>query len=166
MKILDYITLFGTYFSLLGVGFAIYQLAKTRKAAEAASRASDSTKELISHNLLLADLSTGIQILEEIKLHIRHKRYEAALLRITDLIAELIQINSQNNTGPTDLENMSPMITQLTILREMLEKKLHKSENEIDVSLAYSVLSKISDELNARVGKQKFFTMLGVSKNG
>lgn len=161
MSLIDYISVIGSYFSIVGVIFTLIQLKRTKEAAIAASNAVESVKSIIGHNVILTDISSGIQLVEEIKVHIRHKRYESGLLRVTDLISKLIQFEAQSVQLNTESLNSSHMITQLSILRELLEKKLFKSDFEIDNSYMNSVLSKISDELNVKIGTHKYATSIG-----
>lgn len=70
----------------------IWQIYKTRRAAEAAEVASLQTQKSILRNLLLSDVSTCIKHIEEIKSSARNEKYEMSLTRVNDLISQLIQI--------------------------------------------------------------------------
>jgi hypothetical protein len=78
-----------TLYWWLGLPFAIWQIYKTRRAAEAAKDASLQTQKAISHNLLLSDVSTCVKHIEELKAFVRRENYELALVRANDLISQL-----------------------------------------------------------------------------
>ena len=68
---LNIISILGSVLSFVGVLVAIWQIKKTRKAAEAASAASLQAQQSIARNVLLVDVTSCISQLEEIKLLIR-----------------------------------------------------------------------------------------------
>lgn len=146
----------GSVASLIGIAFAIWQIYKTRRAAEAAKDAADYTQKFISRNLLLSDVSTCTRNLEELKLFVRIERYESAQIRIGDLILQLIQVREmlESSSYPYQIE-FEETLSQLSIIREDFEKKLAKSSAKIDGVRVNSQLSKISDDLNKLIGGTK-----------
>lgn len=91
-ELVNWISIIGSFLSLFGVIIALVQISKTRRAAEAAKDAAIQTQKAISRNLLLSDVSICIRNAEEIKSFVRNGKYESALIRVTDLISQLIQI--------------------------------------------------------------------------
>lgn len=154
--LLNWISIFGSLLSLIGVIIAIVQIRKTRRAAEAAKDASLQAQRTISRNLLLSDVPTCTRNLEQIKQFVRDEKYESSQLRIGDLILELIQIQeilkSSNQVYQFEFEEI---LSQLSIIRENFEKKLAKSSVKIDAVQVNSQLSKISDDLNKLIGEAK-----------
>jgi len=154
---MDIATILGTYFSLIGVFVALYQLRKTRKATEATQIAVNKTHQAITQNIFLSDISSVARTIEEIKLQIRTEKFESALLRVSDVITQLLQLSSlPQSIDNSRALNITQAVAQLSILREILEKELRHKNNEIKSVEINSVLSKISDRFNKVVGKSKF----------
>lgn len=148
--------LLGSIASLTGLPFAIWQIYKTRRIAEAARNASLKTQAAISRNLLLSDISICTRNIEEIKSFTRNEKYESALIRITDLVSQLIQLREtlESSNQPHQIE-FEERLSQLVIVRVNFEKKLTKDSVKINVVQVNSQLSEISDELNKLIGKAK-----------
>lgn len=152
-----WVSIFGTALSLLGITIAIYQILKTRKAAEAALLAANMATDAIQLNVTLTDVSSCINEVEEIKVMIRSKRYEAALLRVTDLSGRLIQLkNMPMNRFVKHVPNSKEMLAQLSVLRDLLERKLQNEKLPINASKINKILSEISDGLNIWIGSNKY----------
>src|SRR5215213_1014217 len=98
--------LLGSLASLIGLPVAIWQISKTRRIAEAAKDASLETQAAISRNLLLSDVSNCTRNIEEIKFFTRNEKYESALIRITDLVSQLIQLREtlESSNQPHQIE--------------------------------------------------------------
>ncbi len=107
--------LLGSLASLIGLPIAIWQIRKTRRAAEAAKDASLQTQNAISRNLLLSDVSICVKYIEEIKNFIRYEKYEAAQIRVSDSVSELIQIQEMliSSNQPHQIE-FEKIISQLS----------------------------------------------------
>lgn len=162
----NWISVIGSILSLIGVGIAIYQIYKTRCAAEAAKTASLQTQKDISRNLLLSDISICVKYIEEIRLYLRHKEYVSAQVRVNDLISQLNQtqevLKSSNQVHQIEFEKI---LLQLSIIRENFEKKLAKSSAKIDGVLINNKLSTISDDSNKLIGETKIAIKKG-EQNG
>lgn len=161
---LNIVSVAGTILSLVGVIIAIVQIRKTRLAAEAAARSATSTQRAISQNVMLTDVATCTTSLEEVKVLLRSSRFESALLRVTDLHAHLLQLHGVSTVGPTSVSiDFRDALTQLAILRDLLENKLHKRETAINPAQVNNVLSGISDQLNQWLGTAKYSAISGDS---
>ncbi len=155
-EIVNWISITGSFLSLAGVIIAVWQIYKTRRVAEAAKDAALKTQEAISRNLLLSDVSTCAKNIEEIKYFTRNEKYESALIRLTDLVAQLRQLKEtlENSNQPHQIE-FKENLSQLAIMRGNFEKKLTRDSVKINVVQVNSQLSEISDELNSLIGKVK-----------
>jgi hypothetical protein len=154
--LVNWISIFGSLLSLIGVIIALIQIYKTRRAAEAAKDASIQTQKAISRNLLLSDVSICTRNIEEIKQFVRIERYEAALIRVTDLISQLIQIREMLDRAKQVYQiEFEERLSQLSIIRKDFEKKLAKSSVKINAVQINSQLAEISDELNKLIGETK-----------
>ncbi len=155
-EFVKWISVIGSIASLIGLPVAIWQIYKTRRAAEAATKAVIRTQKAISRNLLLSDISNCTRNTEEIKSFVRSGKYESALIRVNDLISQLSQIQemSKNSNQPIQIE-FRETISQLSIIRKDFEKKLIKSSVKMDVVQINSQLSEITDDLNKVIGETK-----------
>ncbi len=152
-EVANWISVVGSILSLLGVIIAIQQIRQVKKSADAAKEAADRTQRTISRNLLLSDVKNCIKNLEEIQLYVRFERYESAQLRTSDLVSYLYQIQQRTNNEEQQLEiEYEEMLSQLAIIREEFEKKVHKTNARIDNVRINIQLSEISDSLNKLVG--------------
>ena len=152
----NWASIIGFFVSLIGITFAIWQINKTRRAAEAATEASNRTQKTISRNLLLSDVSICTKNLDDIKLFVQNKKYESAKLRVNDLISDLIQIQQRfENLEQIIQIDFKEILSQLSIIREELEKKVFKTSVKIDGVQINTELSKISDDLNKLIGGTK-----------
>jgi hypothetical protein len=160
----NFATLIGTILSLIGVIVAIVQIRKTRNAADSAHQASIDAKLLISRDVLLVDVTACTTSIEEVKTLIRHRRLEAALLRVTDLTAALIRLSHlPPKAQRPSSRDLKPVLTQLAILRELLESVNHDATEEFNPVHVNVLLSGISDQLNHWVGSSRFSNELGAS---
>ncbi len=161
-----WLSLLGSLASLIGLPIAIWQINKTRRAAEAAKDASLETQKAISRNLLLSDVSICVKYIEEIKNFIRYEKYEAAQIRVSDSVSELIQIQemliSSNQLHQIEFEKI---ISQLSNIRNKFEKKLADSSVKISIAVINEQLSLISDNLNKFIGEKKIAVQKG-KENG
>ena len=150
-------TLVGTILSLTGVLITLAQIRKTLNAARAAEHAAANTYQAITRNVFLSDVSACVTSIEELKVLLRSSRFEAALLRVTDLNADLIHIQHLPSV-PTDTSaiQFTDILTQLSVLREVLEQKVQGDPSDLNSVKANSVLSKISDQLNHWIGDTKY----------
>ncbi len=155
-ELVNWISIIGSFLSLIGVIIALVQINKTRRAAEAAKDASLQTQKAISRNLLLSDVPNCTRNIEEIKYFARNEKYESALIRVTDLVSQLIQLRetleSSNQSHQIEFEER---LSQLVFIRVNFEKKLNKNSVKINIVQVNSQLSEISDELNKLIGKVK-----------
>jgi len=166
LSAVEVISIAGSMLSFLGVLIAISQIRKTRRAAEAAQNATDKTQKLIARNVLLQDISACTTAIEEVKALIRSKRYEASLLRVTDLNTQLIRLRylKSNDAGLADIP-FQEIVTQMSMLREMLEQSLNQKTSDLRPAHVNGILSRISDQLNAWIGKNRYVAKEGASND-
>lgn len=155
-QILNAISVAGSALSLIGVWITFLQIRKTRLAAEAAERASQRAQQAIARNVLLVDVTACVSQLDAIKTMIRAKRYDAALLRVGDLAAALAQLRNVGSTEPLRQLPYKKALTQLGILRDLLEQRLQDELTSVNPVQINSVLSDISSSLNTWIGGAKY----------
>ncbi|MDD5421976.1 MAG: hypothetical protein PHT32_00935 [Candidatus Omnitrophica bacterium] len=139
--------------SLAGFSITIWQLLKVKKVATVAKDAAIDAKKHIKSNVTLSDLTLCKKFAEEIKMSLRSKKYEAALLRTGDLLSYLNQLHPIMDDKEVRLKDS---IAQLAILQESLEHKIRDEEYRVDVILANKKLSEIVDRVDTWIGKTKY----------
>lgn len=155
-EFVKWIGVIGSVASLIGLPVAIWQIYKTRHAAEAAKDASNKTQKIISQNLLLTDISTCAKLIDDVKSYVRSERYETALIRVTDLITQLNQ-SQRVFSKTTTIEELDfeVFLGQLVIIRDLFERKVNSSSVKINQARINGQLSEILDELNKWIGGAK-----------
>lgn len=161
-EFVKWIGVIGSVASLIGLPVAIWQIYKTRRAAEAATSALLQTQKTISRNLLRSDILNCTRNTEEIKSFVRSGKYESALIRVEDLISLLSQIQEISRSSDQTIHiEFKEMLSQLSIIRKDFEKKLIKSSARMDVVQINSRLSEIADDLNKMIGETKIVIKKG-----
>lgn len=154
---MDWISALGSICSFFGVLIALRQISKVRASADAAKDAAESAASSVQKNMAMIDVSSCINEIEEIKVLIRNSRHESALLRVNDLIGKIIQLKAIPETDKFNgINNISSMLGQLGVLRDLLEKKLHKTSTSVNSSQVNKILSTIADELHEWIGVHKY----------
>ena len=155
-EFIKWIGVLGSLASLVGLPIAIWQIYKTRRAAEAAETASLQTQKSILRNLLLSDVSICIKHIEEIKSSARNEKYELSLTRVNDLISQLIQIQEvlkgSNQIYQIDFDEA---LLKLAGIRKDFERKLIKDSVKVSIARINNQLGIISDSLNKLIGETK-----------
>lgn len=147
----------GSVLSAVGVYIALRQIRRTREAADAARLAIEATRLEISSNVLLADVTTCTRVVEEIKTLMRSRKYESALLRVTDLNALIIQLQSLSTAiGEKPDQRSREALTSLSVLRDLLEQKLDNDDIAVETAKVNAELSQIADRLGHWIGRKKF----------
>ena len=155
-EFVKWIGVFGSVASLVGLPIAIWQIYKTRLAAEASEVASLQTQKSILRNLLLSDVSTCIKHIEEIKSSARNEKYELSLTRINDLISQLIQIQEVLKGSHQVYQiDFDEALSKLAGIRNDFERKLSKDSVKINTVRNNNQLDLISDSLNKLIGETK-----------
>ena len=153
----DLLTVLGLLFTVGGFTFSIIQIMKARQMAEDAKKAAIDAQDKIKRNVMLSDISSCEKTISEVKTLIKDKKYESGLLRTNDLIAQLIQIRSFVK-GPLgeEEEEFQDSISQLGIIRGLLDGKMIDTGKDLDGKMINETLSKIADRLNGWIGKSKY----------
>ena len=139
----------GILLSIVGFWIALHQIKKTRGAAEAAEKATQKTRFLIGKRLIFADATACVKNLGEIRQFLSTSRYDAALMRLEDLIGALIQLQHASKAAQSETKVKFPStISQMTILRSELQAKVNNESYALQVDSLYSQLFLASDELN------------------
>jgi len=143
--------------TLAGFVIMIWQISKTHSAASAARKAAIDSRQTLQTNLMLVDISSCIKQIEEIQVLLRNDRHESALLRVTDLGSQLVQLRHHHDFSSEDSRvEFQDILSQLSIIRNGLEQKLNDSQYFIQIVRINKKLAEIANRLNDWVGKGKY----------
>ncbi len=131
-----------TILALLGFGFAIYEIRRTKRAVIASKEATEKTIQLLSDRSTISDIATITNGLRETQTALRGNRYEAALLRIQDLRGKLHALRSREGfKTETRLTEIQGMVFSLKRMQDSLEMciatattekfSIHKNNNQL-----------------------------------
>lgn len=156
------VSIAGSTLSLVGVVIAVAQINRTLRAARAAVDAAAATQRLIGRNVLLSDIASCAAAVEEIKTLVRGNRHEAALLRVSDICNQLTRISGiSEESKQSKALDLQEIRTQLSILRDHLELKLHQPKTVVSPVQVNAVLSEIALQLNHWIGTAQYLPALG-----
>lgn len=151
------VSAFGAIASFLGVLFAIYQIRRTRKSAEAAEEASKEVSTEFHRSTLIADISKCNKFLDETILMVREGQLKAANIRVADLKAQLSQLRPLTKKYPgMSGKKFQNIVGQLAIINENLEMKICNIEETFNPARTNQILSGISTDLNEWIGNIRY----------
>lgn len=154
---MNIIAIAGLVFTVAGFAVSIILILKTRKIAEAARNAAMEAQNNIRRNVMLSDISSCEKTVNEVKTFIRDKKYESGLIRTSDLISQLIRLRSfAQRSLESEEGEFQDSISQLAIIRDLLERKMIDGAKEIDRKTINTKLSVIADRLNNWIGRSKY----------
>lgn len=154
---MNWISTAGSILSFIGVLIALFQLRRTRASADAAKTAAELASKVLQNNLSMIEVSGCINEIEEAKALVRNGRFEAALLRVTDLIGKVTQLKSMPiPKGMSNISGITSDLSHLGIIRDLLEQKIEDKNTKISTARVNNILSTIADELNVWIGENKY----------
>ncbi len=114
-------TVFGTYFSLLGLLIAYIQIRSIKKTSEATKTAVNESLLEMSRVLSVSDITKSVRTIREIQSFFPQHKYEIALMRMKDLKSLVIQFkyneelteNTQKNNYKQRIRNLGLDINNL-----------------------------------------------------
>lgn len=145
------VTAAGAVVTIAGVGIVIYQIRKTRAAAEAASDAATDTSDKLLSVGAMIDLTRLYSVSNEAVVLLRHDNFAGAALRMADLRAKVVELR----VSPKGRELQPPkkwqmLVTEVISLQEALEQ--YDGRQETDDALERRMkreMSAIHDKVNA-----------------
>lgn len=115
-------SLAGVVVSLVGLGFALWQLARLRGETRAAREAAEGATRVLHRELTIAGISRTYERIEALKGIHRRGTTEEALYLYPDIRKGLIDIRSRYPDLPqSDAETIAAAITQLQVMEELVE---------------------------------------------
>ncbi|WP_155931316.1 MULTISPECIES: hypothetical protein [Methylosinus] len=151
----DLASIAGVGISVIGFMVTVYDVRRSRKAAELAQQAAQDAKNSIQIFETVVDLSAAIQMLEEVKRAHRNRQWEALPDRYANLRKTLISIRRSSDLSDEHASVFQAAIANLRDMEQAVEKSLpnmpqgsHHRFNEL--------LSKDVDELAGVLAELKF----------
>lgn len=139
----------GFFITLGGFGITIYNLSKTRKASEIATKAVDNIRKDLKKVDTISQLSSILTEMDEIKRLHREKIYPQLLEKYSKLRSSLIFIKNDNNTlKDEDYVILQGAIVQLRASEQAIEKALFTNNHfEIKTPKFNNLISNHIDKL-------------------
>ena len=153
----DWASIVGVLLTVIGFGITIFSVWKSQSAAEKAQEAVQRVREDILRTDAVAEFSTALSIMDEIK---RLQRYDAWPIvpdRYSALRKSLISIKSTcPNMSENHKELVQDAITSLRKIEEKIELESKEKEFIIDVAKYNKILSKQLDSLQEILSQIKY----------
>ena len=152
----------GALISLAGFIVTVILILKTRKSAEAAKDAAKEAQNILNKNVMLADMATCIEIIQQVKAFLLSNRYDAASIRLQEFQSKLSELRHLDKTeNPMPKEAFQAIFSNVFIINNELEAKIRDPNYAIDVERTNRTLSKITVRLQDWLGKGKYHLTKG-----
>lgn len=152
----------GALISLAGFIVTVILILKTRKSADAAKDAAKEAQNILTKNVMLADMATCIEIIQQVKAFLLSSRYDAASIRLQEFQSKLSELrNLEKITNPLPKESFQAIFSNVFIMNNELEAKIRDPQYALDVERINRTLSKIVVRLQDWLGKGKYHLTKG-----
>lgn len=152
----------GALISLAGFIVTVILILKTRKSADAAKDSAKEAQNILTKNVMLADMATCIEIIQQVKAFLLSSRYDAASIRLQEFQSKLSELrNLENITNPLPKESFQAIFSNVFIMNNELEAKIRNPNYSIDAERINRTLSKIVVRLQDWLGKGKYHLTKG-----
>ena len=139
--------------SVIGFSFTIWSVIRSKRAAEAAREASIAVRSSLARTDIVAECSTAIAILEEIKRLHRIPAWQPLPDRYSALKRSLILIRTANPKLSDDHQTkIQKAVSHLTALEDVIENVIAKGAEAPDVPRLNKIVSKQVEALAEILG--------------
>lgn len=146
--------------SLCGFAVAIWQIRKTRKAAEAATDAAKEIQGILAKNVMLADTTKIIGEIREVKAFILNERYDAALVKMQEFQSNLVELRHlSGESASLSGQSFQAIFSNLSVINDTLEEKVIEPESRFDIQKTNKILSGVILVLQDWLGSGKYEVM-------
>ncbi|MBN1350151.1 hypothetical protein JXJ21_12125 [candidate division KSB1 bacterium] len=147
------VSIIGTVLTLISLAIAIYQIYKTRSAAEATKK----SLEIVKKNVLQITITECISKIDQIVYRIRRGSFEDASHKTNELTQNLSQLKALvRDNGEKIHQTLQPHIVKVRIIREELERKLENKRYKLNIVKINKDLFELADVLKEFLEKIKF----------
>jgi hypothetical protein len=145
----DRASVLGTALTLIGFTFTLWQLIRTRKAAEQARQIASEALARVSSGLLLGQVSSGVRLITELSGACRLEQWDRAIDRCEQLQLLFASIVENAVLGPEEKSYITNAVDDLKSIRRQLEERERGSKS----SPLPMKMRDILDELTAFLGR-------------
>lgn len=136
----SWFSIVGVAVSLLGLGFAIWQLMRVKATAEAAREAAEAARSALRRELTATEITRVLTQLELLTVLHRTGNREGALSLYHGIVDSLHQIRSQHpDIGAEQSSELSDRIAEITAMEADLESLTGGIPQELAVSMNNSL---------------------------
>jgi hypothetical protein len=145
----DIASIIGVIISIVGFGLTLFLVFRSKSAAQQAKDAVLSVKNDIRRVDTIADFSTGLNTMEEIKRLHRQNAWEILPDRYSALRRSLISIRTSNpNMQDSYKQTIQSTIQKLKGIEKQVEMALATGDNPPNVARLNSIITQLVDQLH------------------
>lgn len=145
--IIDVVALVGVGATLIGLIVAVVQIQRTRTSAQAAEKAADSTREQLTENLHLSDVTSATRRISDIRNLLGSGENRLARLRLDDLRELLVVIGARYAADPGTGSDFEDSVGRVSALEKALVAQEEDPSKTFSRVRADRLLVEVSDEL-------------------
>ena len=159
LSFVDYATLIGLAFTIVGLVFNMRQIYNTKNAAFQAKDAAESTLKTIRKNNLIADVAKIVALIEDIKELNRNHNWNKLVEKYSFMRQTLVALRQPlQEKYPVYKDDLTALITLASSLERHVESIIATPEGSIEIDIA-NWNTEINDrvefiyELEAQIGE-------------
>ena len=138
----------GVFISLAGFGFTLYNVYRSRRAADEAKRAANDARDNIKRHTTVADLSEAVRAMKEIKQLNRSEEWVLLTDRYDNLRELLISIKTNNtHLSSKEVKTIQGMIASIANIERRLDEARQKNTAPYEIHDVNHWLNKKSETL-------------------
>lgn len=152
----DIASIIGLLITFIGFFFTILNTFKSKSAAENTEKEVHRIRESISKQNALINISSGLNMINEIKKLNRTQNWDILVDRYTELRHFLINLKEEYpQTNTLHLSLLQNAITQTKSIQNKIETYLYHPEKQPDIGKINKTISKIMDDLQVLIQNLK-----------
>ncbi len=141
----DWSSLAGLVVGIIGFGFSIWLLVKTRKASELVRAEIERTLALLGTRLLSDEIANADLLANDLRLMCQNQRRELAADRCATLRKCLIHINENSRIAQSVLEERQFSMDDIRLLLVELERKQRDSDSRPVSDRKWTLVQQVTD---------------------
>lgn len=156
-KVINYITYFGTYLSIFGLLITISQVVTLKDLTIETNKKIDEALDKTFKTLTVSKIAKSIQIIREIQGYLKDDKYEAAMIRISDLKNFLIHIKQIRSIEDfINMEDYGSHLLNISVESTNINQYIYGTKKNINKGLLISRLNSIENFLVEIEGQLKY----------
>ena len=144
----DSVSVVGFSLTIVGLGFAIWQIRRAVTSSEAAAVAARQASDAIAFNIELTSLASGVRLIGEVDALVRSEQFDAASVRLSDLRELVVQLrNSREHNADVDTR-FQESVALIATLGDVILRRHYRPNARFDPLAVHGRLGDVSDFLN------------------